>query len=502
MTKRNRILLIITCIFAGIFGGLLFFLHMPEQQYRQKLTLGQRFLYTKDYQKAEAEFQSAIHIQPKKKDAYEGMVAVYMTQADEISDDDPEQAEQYYKEASSYAEQAKTAGAGDISVSDYGSYQPQEEIGSSSGTSDTESTESANSTTTEGGTVDFVSLGKGALRDAKERYSGSDADVDEIMTAADGSPAVEYALYDFTGDGIRDMVVTIMPDEQSGARYFYRFDDNKAECVGQENGVIHMGLTVGYKNGIACQDGSEFSVSNYLYRWSGSQMEEENLSSGSSVEDADFKVTLDRALDEAYPTEEDRALDQYTSYVTLNWRDESDLTLLKDASKERTDLDYESIYQPYIQDAAQRNNSDHGVTTGETYAGMCYTLLDVNRDGILDLIVDAVHAKHGAALYVYSFDGSTVHYLGSVEKDTSGFDFAGYGQGFAFTNCYKGYYSITFEECTADTMIQTSSNDGEVDREAGYDLDDANLDHLVRPIGWFDYTDPSLLQKPYCPYAA
>lgn len=503
MSGKNRVLSVFVCILAGTFGALFFFMHMPEQQYRQRLTLGQRFLYEKDYKKAEAAFQDAIKIYPKKKDAYEGIVRTYMVQADEISQTDPKEAQSYYDQADSYVKKAKENGAGTILISEYGSYKPDsEETDSKSedtAVPETESvTDAAESVEENEKQTDYVSLGMNAIGDAKTRYEAANGEGSWKSFSGDES-AVTYALYDFTGDGTRDMVVKITP-YGIGARYIYCFDHGEPELIKEDSEIVHLGSTYGCKNGFVCIDGGEARYIIYSYTWDGSSLESETLKEDSLYEGEEFEDAVSSAVAEKYPNEE--GLLDHEFYTKLNWRSEDDTSLLEEAEKERKDLNYKEIYQSFIEDAVQKNCAEHGITMEDTYAGATYTLSDINRDGILDLIVDTFNNKHSADLHVYSYDGNEVHYLGSVEKDTSGFDFASYGNGFAFINCYKGYYTVTVESCTSESMTQVSHQDGSVDREESYDLDDTDLQNFIRPIGWYDYQDPSLLEKPDCPYAA
>lgn len=180
MNKTNRKLMVVACIMLVAFSALFVVLQTPSQQYRQQLTIGQRFLRTKDYPRAEAAFRSAIRILPKKKEAYEGVVATYMNQADEFAATDPKKAENCYRKADSYVQEAKKAGAGEIKLNDYGTYSSSTDDNSpiSSGTSaDSVEEASADSSTDSGMNdsspteqVDYVSLGKEAIEDAKTRY--------------------------------------------------------------------------------------------------------------------------------------------------------------------------------------------------------------------------------------------------------------------------------------------------------------------------------------------
>ncbi len=80
----NRILEVMTAVLAVAFVGLMFFVHTPFVTYRQQLAFGNRFLNAEEYEKAEAAFQKAIKISPKKPEPYIGLGNVYVRQADQM----------------------------------------------------------------------------------------------------------------------------------------------------------------------------------------------------------------------------------------------------------------------------------------------------------------------------------------------------------------------------------------------------------------------------------
>ncbi|MCR5268724.1 MAG: hypothetical protein K6E16_09425 [Lachnospiraceae bacterium] len=90
--KRKPIGIIIACV-AGfvILVAIVVILVLSggdKNKYEEKLALAERYLNELDYDKAIATYKEAIEIDPKRKDAYEGIVNVYLTKAEAAGDDE------------------------------------------------------------------------------------------------------------------------------------------------------------------------------------------------------------------------------------------------------------------------------------------------------------------------------------------------------------------------------------------------------------------------------
>ena len=103
MSKRHNIKLftmtVLAVILVLLFGALLVFNHMPQQQLRKKLSLGRKYASNMDFENAELAYQAAIAIAPKQDTAYRELSNTYMEEARSLDENDIDSIDNAYQNA-------------------------------------------------------------------------------------------------------------------------------------------------------------------------------------------------------------------------------------------------------------------------------------------------------------------------------------------------------------------------------------------------------------------
>lgn len=107
---------------------------------------------------------------------------------------------------------------------------------------------------------------------------------------------------------------------------------------------------------------------------------------------------------------------------------------------------YRNIYEPCFSKVRQLNRQKADEVGASHYEYYSYTLLDLNYDGIKELIVNASWNKHAHTYYIYTINSGKASYIGKVFNDS--FDpIMTNGSRIAFFETYKGecgFYSAPF----------------------------------------------------------
>ena len=100
--------------------------------------------------------------------------------------------------------------------------------------------------------------------------------------------------------------------------------------------------------------------------------------------------------------------------------------------------DYDSIYAESLEEALARHNEmiSRGSAYSTSYNRISYAYSDITDDGYKELIVIQVVSKHAAEYWVYSYNGSSVDYMGDFECDAD--QLYGYRKGILYRESYKG----------------------------------------------------------------
>lgn len=108
---------------------------------------------------------------------------------------------------------------------------------------------------------------------------------------------------------------------------------------------------------------------------------------------------------------------------------------------------YRSIYQPCFSKVRQLNQQKADEVGGSHYVYYNYTLLDLNYDGIKELIVNASWNKHGHTYFIYTINSSSkASLIGKIFNDCPD-PIMTNGSRIAFFETYKGecgFYSAPF----------------------------------------------------------
>lgn len=103
MGKRQNIkiflMTILAVILALLFGALLVFNHMPQQQLRKNLSLGRKYASNMDFENAELAYQAAIAIAPKQDTAYRELSNTYVKEARSLDENDIDSIDNAYQNA-------------------------------------------------------------------------------------------------------------------------------------------------------------------------------------------------------------------------------------------------------------------------------------------------------------------------------------------------------------------------------------------------------------------
>ena len=111
-------------------------------------------------------------------------------------------------------------------------------------------------------------------------------------------------------------------------------------------------------------------------------------------------------------------------------------------------VSYRSIYEPCFSKVRKLNRQIFSNSPQSSYEAYYYTLLDLNYDGIKELIVNACWTKHGRRYYIYTINVKNyqAYLLGEVENDN--YDpITTNGSRIAYCEFYKGWvymYSSPF----------------------------------------------------------
>ena len=127
--------------------------------------------------------------------------------------------------------------------------------------------------------------------------------------------------------------------------------------------------------------------------------------------------------------------------------------------------DYLKAYREAFKDAEKRHQQETIEKLGHVpddyealsvpYNGVGYTLCDITGDGIRELIVSQMLAKHSEAVWVYSLKDGVSFFMGETAGDTVDSIEAGYEQGFLYTHGYKGSYGLNYKEWTGSEFTDT-----------------------------------------------
>lgn len=126
------------------------------------------------------------------------------------------------------------------------------------------------------------------------------------------------------------------------------------------------------------------------------------------------------------------------------------------ASADAQGVDYVAAYTAAFQEAEQRHQE---MDLMEPYNGVSYVYFDMTGDGIRELVFSQVTNKHSSEFWVYSFDGTNLYNLGTVENDADSDAIWGYKGGLLYRESYKGFltlYQVSFNGGVAEKTELTS----------------------------------------------
>ena len=119
--------------------------------------------------------------------------------------------------------------------------------------------------------------------------------------------------------------------------------------------------------------------------------------------------------------------------------------------------DYDAVFA----DAANRHNT---CGAHEPYNGISYTVLDINGDGVKELIFDQFLDKHGHLFWIYRINNGSWEYMGDVEHDADVNNLRGYRNGIVFRECYKGSIQLYQALWNGSSFEKTQLMSGQFDR--------------------------------------
>ena len=102
---------------------------------------------------------------------------------------------------------------------------------------------------------------------------------------------------------------------------------------------------------------------------------------------------------------------------------------------------YRSIYEPCFSKVRQLNRQEADEVGAFRYEYYSYTLLDLNYDGIKELIVNASCNKHASAYYIYTINSGKASLIGRIFNDCPD-PIMTNGSRIAFFETYKGWCSF------------------------------------------------------------
>ena len=106
------------------------------------------------------------------------------------------------------------------------------------------------------------------------------------------------------------------------------------------------------------------------------------------------------------------------------------------------DPDYDSIYADSLREALGRHNEliSSGQISSDNYNHIGYAYSDITDDGYKELIIAQVMAKHAFEYWIYSYNGSSVNYMGDFGSDAD--ELYGYREGIIYRESYKGSLGV------------------------------------------------------------
>ena len=156
-------------------------------------------------------------------------------------------------------------------------------------------------------------------------------------------------------------------------------------------------------------------------------------------------------------------------------------------------------YDSVFADAMNRHNTCDAM---EPYNGISYTVLDIDGDGVREIIFDQITNKHSRLFWIYRLNNGSWEYMGEIPHDADTNNLRGYQNGLVYREFYKGSITLYQSLWNGSAFVTTELMSGEYDRN-GYP---PSMDELaaqgyynassvtdVTP-GFRDVTDRSLLE--------
>ena len=156
-------------------------------------------------------------------------------------------------------------------------------------------------------------------------------------------------------------------------------------------------------------------------------------------------------------------------------------------------------YDSVFDDAMNRHNNCDAM---EPYNGITYSVLDIDGDGVNEIIFDQITNKHSRLFWIYRLNNGSWQYMGEISHDADTGNLLGYQNGLVYRECYKGSIILYQSLWDGSKFVTTTLMSGQYDRNG----DPPSMDDLAgqgyynassvtgKAPAFRDVTDRSLLE--------